>query len=105
MIRFESRMPPGNVALPNGLGLAYPDAAGTRRLTGAPPNELAEQENRDAFAGTPWHGYVPARLDPVSRAASPGCGFPGTRAVSSLPGFDVPPRLVQSTGKTTRQIR
>ena len=65
MVRLDKRMQPGHVSLPNGLGLSYPDAAGTEQVTGTPPNELTASENRDAFAGTPWHKYVPARLDPV----------------------------------------
>jgi hypothetical protein len=27
------------------------------------PNELTSVGDRDAFAGTPWHKYVPARIE------------------------------------------
>ncbi len=66
MVRCDERMRPGHISLPNGLGLTYPDAVGVGRVTGTPPNELTASEDRDAFAGTPWHKFVPARLRPVS---------------------------------------
>jgi formate dehydrogenase len=66
MVRFDDRMRPGHVSLPNGMGLSYPDAAGVNRVTGSPPNELTSSEDRDAFAGTPWHKHVPARLRPMT---------------------------------------
>ncbi len=34
--------------------------------TGVAPNELTSLEWRDAFAGTPWHKHVPARLEAVA---------------------------------------
>jgi formate dehydrogenase len=27
------------------------------------PNELTGVEDRDAWVGTPWHKYVPARIE------------------------------------------
>ncbi|MDP6515355.1 MAG: molybdopterin-dependent oxidoreductase [Alphaproteobacteria bacterium] len=66
MVRFNDRMRPGHISLPNGLGLSYPDAAGANRITGTPPNEFTATEDRDAFAATPWHKYVPARLRPLA---------------------------------------
>lgn len=62
MVRFDDRMRKGHVSLPNGLGLTYPDLAGNIQVNGTPPNELTSSEDRDAFAGTPWHKFVPARL-------------------------------------------
>jgi len=56
---------PGHITLPNGLGLRYPDESGDPVLTGAPPNELTSSEDRDPYAGTPWHKHVPARVEPV----------------------------------------
>ncbi|GGM95223.1 putative oxidoreductase [Thermopolyspora flexuosa] len=56
---------PGHITLPNGLGLHYPDASGDLVLTGAPPNELTRAEDRDPYAGTPWHKHVPARVEAV----------------------------------------
>jgi len=50
-------MLPGHVSLPNGLGLTV-----TER-TGVAPNELTAAEDRDEWAGTPWHKHVPARVE------------------------------------------
>lgn len=50
----------GHISLPNGFGLTV----GER--TGVAPNELTAAEDRDEWAGTPWHKHVPARLDPVT---------------------------------------
>ncbi|GLW10209.1 putative oxidoreductase [Microtetraspora sp. NBRC 13810] len=57
------RMRPGHLALPNGLGLTVPGPDGTPAVVGTAPNELTSDTDRDAWAGTPWHKYVPARLD------------------------------------------
>jgi formate dehydrogenase len=65
-VDFSDRMRPGHISLPNGQGTDFP-AAGT--LTGTPPNELTRLEDRDAFAGTPWHKFVPARVEPVGADA------------------------------------
>jgi anaerobic selenocysteine-containing dehydrogenase len=62
-IEVSDTLQPGHISLPNGLGLDFPDADGTRALAGVPPNELTASEDRDAFAGTPWHKYVPARVE------------------------------------------
>ncbi|MFL6123210.1 molybdopterin-dependent oxidoreductase [Actinophytocola sp.] len=50
-------MLPGHISLPNGLGLTVDDR------TGVAPNELTAAEDRDEWAGTPWHKHVPARLE------------------------------------------
>ncbi|XBB69646.1 molybdopterin-dependent oxidoreductase [Nocardioides sp. WV_118_6] len=49
---------PGHVSLPNGLGVVHPDGS-----PGVAPNELTSVHHRDWLAGTPWHKYVPARLE------------------------------------------
>ena len=36
-----------------------------RHQTGDAPNELTASEDRDPWAGTPWHESVPARLERV----------------------------------------
>jgi len=54
------------VTLPNGHGLAYPDADGVRRVVGAPPNELTSGDDRDWLALTPWHKHVRARVETVA---------------------------------------
>ena len=53
-VELSDRMQPGHVSLPNGHG------AGDE---GTPPNELTSIDDRDAFAGTPWHKFVPARIE------------------------------------------
>jgi anaerobic selenocysteine-containing dehydrogenase len=55
-----------HVSLPNGLGVDYPGIGGAAVVTGAAPNELTASEDRDWFAGTPWHKHVPARVEPVT---------------------------------------
>jgi anaerobic selenocysteine-containing dehydrogenase len=55
------RMQPGHVSLPNGFGLDNED--GSR--SGVAVNELTSLDNRDRFAGTPLHKYVPARIELV----------------------------------------
>jgi len=63
-IEVSEMMQPGHVSLPNGLGLGYPGGAG-EKVTGIAPNELTASEDRDPFVGTPWHKYVPARIERV----------------------------------------
>ncbi|QLY29238.1 molybdopterin-dependent oxidoreductase [Nocardia huaxiensis] len=60
------RMRPGHLSLPNGFGLSVPDDTGSPVTTGVAPNELTEFDSRDEWVGTPWHKYVPARLDTVA---------------------------------------
>jgi anaerobic selenocysteine-containing dehydrogenase len=62
-VEISDRMQPGHVSLPNGLGLDFPDASGTRVPTGVAPNELTRGEDRDWLAGTPWHKHTPARVE------------------------------------------
>ncbi len=63
LIEVSERMMQGYVSLPNGLGLTYPDKDGEPQLTGIAPNELTSIEDRDKFAGTPWHKSVPVRIE------------------------------------------
>jgi anaerobic selenocysteine-containing dehydrogenase len=69
VVELSSAMQPGHVSLPNGLGLDYPDERGHPVVTGAAPNELTASEDRDWFAGTPWHKHVPARVEPLASAS------------------------------------
>lgn len=66
-VEISDRMQPGHVSLPNGLGLDVSTGAGEPTRTGVAPNELTDGRDRDPFAGTPWHKYVPARIDPLGR--------------------------------------
>jgi anaerobic selenocysteine-containing dehydrogenase len=65
-VEVSDRMQPGHISLPNGLGLDYPTVDGSRAVTGVAPNELTASEDRDRFAGTPWHKHVAARLEALA---------------------------------------
>ena len=60
-VAVSDRMQPGHVSLPNGHGLGDEAPA-----DGTPPNELTALESRDAFAGTPWHKFVPVAIERVA---------------------------------------
>jgi anaerobic selenocysteine-containing dehydrogenase len=53
----------GHVSLPNGHGLDYRSADGSLARYGISLNELTNTTDRDPFAGTPWHKYVPVHLE------------------------------------------
>ena len=60
-VEINDTMRPGHVSLPNGSGLAFGDNGS--EIGGIAPNELTDAQARDPFAGTPWHKYVPARIE------------------------------------------
>ncbi|MFO0561632.1 MAG: molybdopterin-dependent oxidoreductase [Polyangiales bacterium] len=62
-LELSDTMALGSVSLPNGQGLDYRDAAGSLVRKGVAPNELTDHKSRDFLAGTPWHKYVPARVE------------------------------------------
>ena len=66
VVQISDTMQPGHLSLPNGLGLDSPLDGGPHHTVGVPPNELTAGEDRDRFAGTPWHKYVPARIEAVT---------------------------------------
>ncbi len=66
VVAVSDMMRAGHVSLPNGLGLGYPAEDGERAVTGVPANELTSLEDRDPFVGTPWHKYVPARIEALA---------------------------------------
>lgn len=66
VVEVTDVMQPGHVSLPNGFGLDFRDGAGSTRRPGVSPNELTSLDHRDDIAGTPWHKYVPARVEPVA---------------------------------------
>jgi anaerobic selenocysteine-containing dehydrogenase len=68
-IEVTDTMLAGHAALPNGYGVDYRDEHGVQ-VPGVAPNALTSAEWRDAFAGTPWHKHVPARIEPVSEVAA-----------------------------------
>jgi formate dehydrogenase len=63
-ISVDDTLQPGHIALPNGFGLDHVEA-GERSTTGVGTNEFTASEDRDPWAGTPWHKTTPARLEPV----------------------------------------
>jgi anaerobic selenocysteine-containing dehydrogenase len=65
-VELGKDLQPGHVSLPNGHGLDYTAADGTRVHKGVSLNELTDTANRDPFAGTPWHKHVPARIERLS---------------------------------------
>jgi anaerobic selenocysteine-containing dehydrogenase len=59
-------MQPGHVSLPNGLGVDATGPEGRPVRAGVAPNELTSLDDRDWFAGTPWHKHVPARIEAIA---------------------------------------
>lgn len=68
-IEITDTMLPGHAALPNGFGLDYTDTDGHTVVPGVAPNMLTSTQWRDAYAGTPWHKHVPARIEALAAAA------------------------------------
>ena len=58
---------PGHASLPNGFGLDFVDGDGQAHVPGVAPNALTSTDWRDAYAGTPWHKHVPARIEAGAR--------------------------------------
>jgi anaerobic selenocysteine-containing dehydrogenase len=65
-VEISDAMLAGHVSLPNGYGVDYIEADGSRTVPGVAPNALTSTEWRDAYAGTPWHKHVPARVEAVA---------------------------------------
>ena len=63
-VSLDATMQTGHIALPNGLGLDHLES-GVRSRTGVGTNEFTASEDRDPWAGTPWHKTTPARLEPL----------------------------------------
>jgi anaerobic selenocysteine-containing dehydrogenase len=64
-VEVTDMMRSGHVSLPNGLGTDYPAGSAGAERTGVAVNELTTARRRDPLAGTPWHKYVPARIEAV----------------------------------------
>jgi formate dehydrogenase len=62
-VEISEAMLPGHASLPNGFGLDFVDSDGREHVPGVAPNMLTSTDWRDAFAGTPWHKHVPARIE------------------------------------------
>lgn len=65
-VEVSAAMLPGHASLPNGFGLDFVDDDGRAHSPGVAPNSLTSSDWRDAYAGTPWHKHVPARIAAVS---------------------------------------
>ena len=68
-VEVSDAMQAGHVSLPNGFGVDDLDAEGRAVTPGVAPNELTSSQWRDAYAGTPWHKHVPARIERLAEAA------------------------------------
>ena len=55
----------GQVSLPHGFGMEYPDENGEHKIHGVAVNELTDLEDRDWLALTPHHKHVRARLEAI----------------------------------------
>lgn len=69
-VEISEAMLPGHASLPNGFGLDFTDDDGHDHIPGVAPNSLTSSDWRDAYAGTPWHKHVPARIEAVQVAVS-----------------------------------
>jgi anaerobic selenocysteine-containing dehydrogenase len=67
-VEISEAMLPGHASLPNGFGLDFTDDEGQAHVPGVAPNALTSSDWRDAYAGTPWHKHVPARIEAMSSA-------------------------------------
>lgn len=64
LVEISERMREGHLSLPNGTGLRNGIDSDSIQV-GVAPNTLTQASNCDAFAGTPWHKYVPARVEMI----------------------------------------
>lgn len=64
-LAYDDRMQPGTASVPNGQGMSFTDEEGNELPSGVYANELTNPRNRDRFAGTPFHKFVPARISPA----------------------------------------
>jgi anaerobic selenocysteine-containing dehydrogenase len=60
---IDDSMRRGQVALPHGFGMSYPDGQGGRVTNGPRINQITASEDRDPIAGTPHHKDVRVRLE------------------------------------------
>ena len=63
VVEVTDMMRDGHISLPNGLGLGM--NGDPSDAVGVAPNELTSSDDRDWFAGTPFHKHVRARVEPV----------------------------------------
>jgi anaerobic selenocysteine-containing dehydrogenase len=66
VIELHDGCRPGHISLPNGHGLDVRQEDGRIARLGVALNNLTDYRWRDPVVGTPWHKYVPARLERVA---------------------------------------
>ena len=64
-VEITEKQRQGTLAIPNGLGIDYGEGRNNMQRIGIAPNELTSSDDKDFFAGTPWHKFVPARIEKV----------------------------------------
>ena len=64
-VEITDTLQSGHITLPNGLGVDHPTDDDSPAQVGVALNTLTNSRHRDPIAGTPWHKYVPARLEPL----------------------------------------
>jgi len=69
-VEISDMMQPGHISLPNGTGIRYTDTDGTEIQKGLAPNEFTDNRRRDFLAGTPWHKFIPAKLEPIAQSGT-----------------------------------
>ena len=67
-VSVSDTMLPGHISLPNGAGVTYPTTSS--EMGGIAPNELTATEDRDPYAGTPWHKNVAAQVERLNGAGT-----------------------------------
>lgn len=71
VVEVSDTMRDGHISIPNGFGLdAWP--GGTSDSVGVAPNELTSLDERDWFAGTPFHKHVRARVERIDTSDASG---------------------------------
>ncbi len=65
-VELDEGVRDGHVWSPNGLGTAYPDAAGELAAFGQNNNELTDALDRDPITGCPHHKAVACRVEPLT---------------------------------------
>ncbi|WCT06006.1 molybdopterin-dependent oxidoreductase [Rhodococcus qingshengii] len=68
-VEVSGMMQPGHISLPNGMGVTYPTGDGDETV-GVPLNTLTSATRRDKFFGSPWHKYIPARIETIENPRS-----------------------------------
>jgi len=68
VIAYDDAQRRGFVSLPHGYGMEYPDMTTEEMVQHGPRiNELTASLHCDPIAGTPYHKYVPVRVEPLDR--------------------------------------